>query len=191
MARFTVWAPEASAVEVVVSEGSAAAGRHPRARRGGGGGPPDVPDAAHGDDYAFRLGNDGNEPGEPLPDPRSRWQPQGVDGPSRLYDDAAFAWTDDRWRGLPLAGSVLYELHVGTFTPGGTFDAAIEKLDHLVELGIDAVELLPVNAFGGVRGWGYDGVDLFAVHDAYGGPGGPKRPVDACHARGLGIVLDV
>jgi maltooligosyltrehalose trehalohydrolase len=129
--------------------------------------------------------------GDPRPDPRSGWQPHGVDGRSRLVDHGAFPWTDGTWRGLPLAGSVLYELHVGTFTPQGTFDAAIEKLDHLVHLGVSAVELLPCNAFAGERGWGYDGVAWFAVHEPYGGPDGLKRFVDACHARGLGVVMDV
>jgi maltooligosyltrehalose trehalohydrolase len=137
-------------------------------------------------DYAFRL--DG---GPPRPDPRSAWQPHGVHGPSRPVDHSAFAWTDTTWRGLPLAGAVLYELHVGTFTPEGTFDAAVDRLGHLVELGVDAVELLPCNAFAGERGWGYDGVAWFAVHEPYGGPDGLKRFVDACHARGLGVVMDV
>ena len=119
------------------------------------------------------------------------FQPDGVDGPSRVVDHAAFAWTDSGWRGLPLAGSVLYECHVGTFTAEGTFDGAIEHLDHLVDLGVNAIELMPVAEFSGRRGWGYDGVDLFAPHHAYGGPDGLKRLVDACHARGLGVVLDV
>ncbi len=139
-----------------------------------------------GTDYALVL--DG---GDPRPDPRSAWQPHGVHGPSRVVDHGAFGWTDDRWRGVPLAGSVLYELHIGTFTPEGTFDAAVERLDHLVELGISAVELLPCNAFAGRWGWGYDGVAWYAVHDPYGGPDGLKRFVDACHARGLGVVMDV
>ena len=139
-----------------------------------------------GTDYAFVL--DG---GDPRPDPRSAWQPHGVHGPSRVYDHAAFEWTDELWRGLPLAGAVLYELHVGTFTAEGTFDAAIARLDHLVELGVDAVELLPCNAFAGERGWGYDGVAWYAVHHPYGGPDGLKRLVDACHARGIGVVMDV
>jgi maltooligosyltrehalose trehalohydrolase len=137
-------------------------------------------------DYAFVL--DG---GPARPDPRSGWQPQGVHGPSRVVDHDAFPWTDQLWRGVPLAGSVLYELHVGTFTSEGTFDAAIAPLDHLVELGVDAVELLPCNAFAGRWGWGYDGVAWFAVHEPYGGPDGLKRFVDACHARGLGVVMDV
>jgi maltooligosyltrehalose trehalohydrolase len=140
----------------------------------------------HGDDYAFRV--DGRDP---RPDPRSRWQPNGVHGPSRVYEHNHFEWHDNTWRGLPLPGSVLYEMHVGTFTPEGTFDAATERLDHLVDLGIDAVELMPVAAFEGARGWGYDGVALYAVHEPYGGPDGLKRFVDACHQRGLGVVLDV
>src|SRR5687768_6679352 len=139
-----------------------------------------------GTDYAYSL--DG---GDPRPDPRSAWQPRGVHGPSRVVDHDAFAWTDDLWRGVRLEGSVLYELHVGTFTEAGTFDAAVERLDHLVELGVDAVELLPCNAFAGRWGWGYDGVAWFAVHEPYGGPDGLKRFVDACHARGLGVVMDV
>jgi maltooligosyltrehalose trehalohydrolase len=137
-------------------------------------------------DYGFRL--DG---GPVRPDPRSPWQPEGVHALSRVYDHAAFAWSDERWRGTPLPGAVLYELHVGTFTPEGTFDAAIGKLDHLVDLGVTAVELLPCNGFDGRWGWGYDGVALYAVHEPYGGPDGLKRLVDAAHARGLGVVMDV
>jgi maltooligosyltrehalose trehalohydrolase len=110
---------------------------------------------------------------------------------SRLVDHSAFRWTDAGWCGLPLADAVVYELHVGTFTPGGTFVSAIERLDHLVELGVDAVEIMPVGEFAGDRGWGYDGVDLWAPHHAYGGPDGLKALVDACHARGLAVVLDV
>ncbi len=112
-------------------------------------------------------------------------------GPSWVVDHGAFAWTDAAWRGLYLPSAVLYELHIGTFTAAGTFDAAIERLDHLVALGVDGVELLPVAEFSGDRGWGYDGVDLYAPHHAYGGPDGLKRLVDACHARGLGVVFDV
>ena len=139
-----------------------------------------------GTDYALVL--DG---GDPRPDPRSAWQPHGVHGPSRVVDHSAFPWTDAQWRGVPLPGGVLYEMHIGTFTPEGTFDAAIGRLDHLADLGVSAVELLPCNAFAGERGWGYDGVAWFAVHDPYGGPDGLKRFVDACHARGLGVVMDV
>ena len=143
--------------------------------------------ADHGTDYAFLLDDDET----PLPDPRSRWQPDGVHGASRVLDHDRFAWTDDAWQGRPLRGSLVHELHVGTFTPGRTFDRAIERLDHLVDLGVDLVEVLPVNAFDGPYGWGYDGVLWGAVHEPYGGPDGFKRFVDACHARGLGVVLDV
>jgi maltooligosyltrehalose trehalohydrolase len=137
-------------------------------------------------DYAFLL--DG---GPPRPDPRSGWQPGGVHGRSRRVDHAAFAWNDRGWRPPPLSSGVLYELHVGTFSAAGTFAGAIERLDHLVELGITHVELMPVQEFSGVRGWGYDGVDLYAPHHAYGGPDALKTLVDACHARGLAVVLDV
>jgi maltooligosyltrehalose trehalohydrolase len=138
-------------------------------------------------DYAFVL----DDTDEALPDPRSRRQPEGVHGPSRSYDEAAFQWQDTAWRGRDLAAAVVYELHVGTFTPGATFDAAIERLDHLVQLGVTHVELLPVNDFNGVWNWGYDGVLWYAVHESYGGPDGLKRFVDAAHGKGLAVVLDV
>jgi maltooligosyltrehalose trehalohydrolase len=144
------------------------------------------PEAAPGDRYGFAL--DG---GAPLPDPRSPSQPDGVHGLSEVVDHAGFAWTDQDWHGAPLASAVLYELHIGTFTPEGTFDAAIARLPELVELGVTALELLPVAEFPGERGWGYDGVDLYAPHHAYGGPEGLKRLVDACHAHGLAVVMDV
>jgi maltooligosyltrehalose trehalohydrolase len=114
-----------------------------------------------------------------------------VHGPSRVVAHDAFAWTDAGWQPPPLASAVLYELHVGTFTPAGTFDAVMDRLDHLVNLGVTHVELMPVHEFPGTRGWGYDGVDLYAPHHAYGGPAGLKRLVDACHARGLAVLLDV
>jgi maltooligosyltrehalose trehalohydrolase len=145
------------------------------------------PDLAPGTDYAFLL--DDND--EPVPDPASRWQPDGVHGPSRVYDQDAYDWHDRVWTGRDLTAAVLYELHVGTFTPGATFDSAIERLDHLVDLGITHVELLPVNAVNGVWNWGYDGVGWYAVHEPYGGPDGLKRFVDAAHGRGLAVVLDV
>jgi maltooligosyltrehalose trehalohydrolase len=136
-------------------------------------------------DYRFVL--DG---GEPLPDPRSRWQPDGPLRSSRVCDED-FAWSDQGWAGFSLPDAVLYELHVGTFSPAGTFDGVIERLDHLVELGVTAIELMPVAEFSGSRNWGYDGVDLFAPHHAYGGPAGLKRLVDTCHRRGIGVLLDV
>jgi maltooligosyltrehalose trehalohydrolase len=178
---YRVWAPAADRVEIQVG-----ATAHRMAPDDGDWWVADLPGPRAGVDYSFRL--DGQEW---LPDPRSRWQPAGVSGPSRGYDDDAFAWTDAGWRGIPLAGAVIYELHIGTFTPAGTFDAAIGRLDHLTGLGVDAVELMPVAAFPGERGWGYDGVGLWAVHEPYGGPDGLKRLVDACHARGLAVLLDV
>jgi maltooligosyltrehalose trehalohydrolase len=187
---FEVWAPTADQVDVVVGPEGGENHVTPLRRRPGGWWSEEVPQARHGDDYAFVLHADGTA-SEPLKDPRSPWQPNGTHGRSRVYDDALFGWSDASWRGLPLAGSVLYEMHIGTFTPGGTFDAAIERLEHLVSLGVDAVEVMPVNGFNGERGWGYDGVDLYAVHEPYGGPDGLKRFVDACHARNLGVVLDV
>ena len=181
MTVYRVWAPAADRVEIQVG-GSP----HRMAPDDGDWWVADLPEAGTGADYSFRL--DG---GDWLPDPRSPWQPAGVSGPSRGYDHGAFTWSDEGWRGIPLAGSVIYELHVGTFTAGGTFDAAIERLDHLTRLGVDAVELMPVAAFPGQHGWGYDGINLWAVHEPYGGPDGLKRFADACHARGLAVLLDV
>ncbi len=179
---FTVWAPQRQQVRVVVN-----GAEHEMARTAGGWWCGQVDDAGSGSDYAFRL----DEEDTPLPDPRSRWQPNGVHAPSRIYDHTAFEWTDQRWTGRALAGSVLYELHIGTFTPDGTFDSAIERLDYLAGLGIDLVEVMPVNAVDGSWNWGYDGVGWYAVTENYGGPDAFKRFVDACHGRGLGVLLDV
>ncbi|GGU62652.1 malto-oligosyltrehalose trehalohydrolase [Kitasatospora aureofaciens] len=180
MSRYEVWAPYAThRVDVQVGEAIHELARCPD-RDGWWTG-----EAPEGD-YSFRL--DG---GPPLPDPRSPRQPHGPDGPSRAVDHAAFRWSRTGWHGRALPGAVLYELHVGTFTARGTFDAAAEQLDHLVELGVDFVELMPVCPFPGRHGWGYDGVSLWAVHEPYGGPEGLKRFVDAAHRKGLGVVLDV
>ena len=146
----------------------------------------EVAEALPGRDYGFLLDDDE----QLLPDPRSRWQPHGVHKPSRFYCDD-FAWTDTNWPGHDLPDSVIYELHIGTFTPAGTFDATIEALHYLVELGVTHVEILPVNDFNGEWNWGYDGVLWSAVHEAYGGPDALKRLVDACHGAGLAVVLDV
>jgi maltooligosyltrehalose trehalohydrolase len=178
---FSVWSPSAGDVSLSVGGSTTT-----MSRRDDGWWRVDVPEAAHGTDYGFMVEGVG-----PLPDPRSPWQPAGVHGLSRVYDHNRFGWTDGGWRGMPLAGSIVYELHVGTFTPEGTLDAAIDRLDHLVELGIDLVELMPVAAFPGKHGWGYDGVHPYAVHEPYGGPDALKRFVDACHGLGLGVVLDV
>lgn len=129
--------------------------------------------------------------GEPRPDPRSARQPHGVHGPSRTYDAVAFPWTDGGWAGRDLIGAVFYELHVGTFTPAGTLDAAIAKLGHLAQLGVEAIELMPVASFPGTRGWGYDGVALYAVHESYGGPAALQRFVNAAHDHGVAVCLDV
>lgn len=125
------------------------------------------------------------------PDPVSRWQPQGVHGPSRIYDPLAFPWDDASWKNPPLCEYVVYELHVGTFTETGTFDGVIERLPHLQDLGITAIELMPVIEYPGDRDWGYDGVNLYAPHHAYGGPEGLKRLVAACHRAGVAVILDV
>lgn len=127
----------------------------------------------------------------PVPDPVSRFLPQGVHGPTEIIDPETFQWTDANWRGLPLKDYVIYELHIGAFTPPGTFDAVIEKLAYLKKLGITVLEIMPVAAFPGERNWGYDAASLYAVHGSYGGPDGLRRLVDAAHAAGLGVMLDV
>jgi maltooligosyltrehalose trehalohydrolase len=179
-----VWAPDASHVDLVRN----AADRGPSLPLR-----PDLPgwwvadaDMHHGERYAFSL-----DDGPPRPDPRSVWQPDGVHSPSAAYDHSLFRWRDARWRGRELRGGVIYEAHVGTLTPEGTLDAAIRHLHHLQELGADFIELMPVAAFDGDYGWGYDGVALWAVHEPYGGPDALKRFVDAAHVRGLGVILDV
>lgn len=181
MWTFDVWAPEAGAVELARN-----GNRSPMAAGPGGWWSLVAEGAVPGDRYGFSL--DG---GPVRPDPRSPSLPDGVEGLSEVVDHRAFAWTDRSWRGFHLPGSVLYELHVGTFSPAGTFDGVADRLDHLVGLGVDAIELLPVASFAGDRGWGYDGVGLYAPHRAYGGPEGLKRLVDACHDAGLAVVLDV
>jgi maltooligosyltrehalose trehalohydrolase len=135
--------------------------------------------------YAYRLDDE-----QERPDPASRFQPRGVHGPSEVVDPS-FAWEDESWSGLSLEEYVIYELHVGVFTPEGTFDAIIPHLDALKELGVSAIELMPVAQFPGDRNWGYDGVSLFAVQDSYGGPSGLRRLVNACHRLGLAVILDV
>jgi maltooligosyltrehalose trehalohydrolase len=180
MRLFRVWAPDAHAVDLLLG------GERLRMESQRTGWWKVAAEAGAGDTYAFSV--DGSEP---LPDPRSPWQPEGVFGPSALVDHAAFAWSDQRWQAPPLSAAVIYELHIGTFTPTGTFDEAIARLDHLVALGVTHVEIMPVAQFPGAWGWGYDGVDLYAAQNTYGGPDALKRLVDACHARGLAVLLDV
>ena len=184
-----VWAPNAKRVDVDIEPFGGVVTTAPMTRQPDGWwtAPSDRPGPF---DYAFRL--DG---GPPLPDPRSPWQPRGVHGPSRTFDTTSRRWSDSGWPGprdgAGSVGGVFYELHVGTFTSGGTLDAATSRLDHLVALGVDVVELMPVAAFPGRWGWGYDGVALYAVHDPYGGPAALQRFVEACHQRGIGVCLDV
>lgn len=183
-ARFTVWAPKVERLDLHLLT--------PRERL--------VPmergeraywsviatDVEPGTRYWYRL-----EGERDLPDPASRWQPLGVHGPSALVHSTGFAWTDREWRGLPQDALVFYELHVGTFTPEGTFDAVVPHLPELAELGITAIELMPVSQFPGERNWGYDAVYPFAVQHSYGGPDGLRRLVDACHRQGIAVFLDV
>lgn len=181
MTQFCVWAPKAGSVQLALGERRL--DMHPKPGGWWHFCEPELPSSS---DYAYIV--DGSQP---LPDPRSPWQPYGINGPSRTLDHEAFEWTDHRWQPPPLSSAIIYELHVGTFTRAGTFEGAIERLDHLVDLGVTHVELMPVGEFSGYRGWGYDGVDLYAPCHAYGGPHGLKRLVDACHARGLAVLLDV
>jgi maltooligosyltrehalose trehalohydrolase len=181
MNRLRVWAPKRSTVAVAIGDRQL-----PMRREEGGWWSLDSDLLSPGTDYAFIL--DG---GQPLPDPRSQWQPEGVHERSRIIDHGAFHWNDGGWNPPPLSSALIYELHIGTFTPAGTFDSAIERLFHLVDLGVTHMELMPVSQFSGDRGWGYDGVDLFAPHQVYGGPEGLKRLVDACHSRGLAVIMDV
>lgn len=179
--HFSVWAPAARSVSVQLSDV-----RLPMERVGDGRFSLAVSGAQAGDDYWFVLDDE-----RARPDPRSRFQPEGVFGPSRVVDPRAFEWDDDGWRGLPLEKYVLYELHVGAFTTAGTFEAILARLPHLAALGVTAVELMPVAEFPGARNWGYDGVSLFAPSARYGGPEGLRRLVAACHRHGLAVVLDV
>ena len=180
MTEFRVWAPKPELVRLDLD------GRvHPMTRSDDGWWHATVqtaPDAR----YGYLLDDDPTV----LPDPRSARQPDGVHARSQLWDPAQASWTDGDWRGRSVEAAVIYEMHVGTFTGAGTFDAAIEKLDYLIDLGIDFVELMPVNSFAGTHGWGYDGVLWYSVHEPYGGPDALVRFVDACHARGLGVLID-
>jgi maltooligosyltrehalose trehalohydrolase len=182
MHTFRVWAPKAKSVGVEIGEVV-----RPLELREGGWWEAAVEEAEPDTDYAYVL--DGRKPA--VPDPRSQWQPHGVHGRSRLLDHTAFSWTDQGWQAPPLASAIIYELHLGTFTAEGTLAAAQARLEHLKKLDVTHVELLPVNAFPGQHGWGYDGVDLFAPHEPYGGPEALKRFIDACHAQGLAVLLDV
>jgi maltooligosyltrehalose trehalohydrolase len=181
--RFSVWAPRIQRMEVeLVASGR----RIPLERDERGVHQARADDVSTGSDYFLLLDGDRRRP-----DPVSRHQPDGVHGPTRIVDPCAFRWTDRAWTGVALEDLLLYELHVGTFTPAGTFDAVIERLDHLQRLGVTAIELMPIGEFPGARNWGYDGAHLYAPQSTHGGPDGLKRLIDACHAAGLGVILDV
>jgi maltooligosyltrehalose trehalohydrolase len=183
--RWRVWAPKAGRVDLVLinDAGKQARPLEPEGRGYFAGTVPDVPE---GQRYAFRL--DG---GPERPDPASLWQPDGVHRPSAVVRPERFAWTDRDWKGVRREDLVLYEVHVGTFTPEGTFEAIIPRLPGLRRLGVTALELMPVGQFPGTRNWGYDGVHPYAAQNSYGGPRGLQRLVDACHAAGLAVFLDV
>jgi maltooligosyltrehalose trehalohydrolase len=183
--RFRVWAPEVGRVEAVIG-GDASILRVPLARGDDGYHEAVVAGVEPGTHYRYLVDGAG-----PFPDPCSRWQPEGPHGPSAVVDPAVFGWTDAHWPGLSPQGLVIYELHTGTFTQAGTFEAIISELPRLRRLGVTAIELMPVAEFPGMRNWGYDGVSLFAPCHVYGGPEGLRRLVDAAHAAGLGVLLDV
>jgi maltooligosyltrehalose trehalohydrolase len=182
MHRFSVWAPHPGTVAVMADSRV-----YPMQSGERGWWHAEVESAGHGSNYAFFLDA---EP-HPCSDPRSPWQPDGVHGFSRVLDHSRFAWSDAHWQPPPFADAVIYELHIGTFTPEGTFDAAAKRIQYLLRLGITHVELMPVASFPGRWGWGYDGAALYAPQEPYGGPDGLKRLVDACHAAGLAVLLDV
>ena len=183
MAPYRVWAPLGERVSVKVA--GAAVGMKRDEKFEGWWQSVGRP-AEPGEEYYFTVDEEEN-----LPDPRSGWQPQGVHGPSKIVDHSSFRWTDETFQARPLSSALIYELHVGTFTPEGTFEAVIGRLEHLKRLGVTHVELMPVADFPGRFGWGYDGVNLFAPRHVYGGPEGLKRLVDACHGHNLAVILDV
>lgn len=181
MHTFKVWAPAARTVAVQIDSAS-----HALTSGADGWWQGEVAEAGPGTRYLFEINGS-----EPVPDPRSAYQPEGINGPSEIVDHGNFHWTDTRWQARPFSSAVIYELHIGTFTTEGTFLSTIERLDHLVALGVTHVEIMPLNEFSGTWGWGYDGVDLFAPHHAYGRPNDLKKLVDTCHAKGLAVLLDV
>jgi maltooligosyltrehalose trehalohydrolase len=184
-ARFRVWAPKVRTVSVRILSGKEIR-MVQLAREEAGYFSGIVSDVLEGDRYFYVL-----DRGKERPDPASRFQPEGVHGPSQVVDADGFPWTDREWEGMPIAEYLIYELHVGTFSGDATFEAIIPMLDYLRELGITAVELMPVAQFPGDRNWGYDGVYPFAPQNSYGGPPGLKRLIDACHGKGLAVILDV
>lgn len=185
--HFRVWAPSRQSVQLVVEQSLDGKGAAAKLEREPGGYYSGfVPQAAAGTLYRFRL-----DRGNSVPDPAARFQPQGPHGPSEVVDASRFSWTDEAWRGISLRGQVIYEMHIGTFTREGTFEAARRELPELARAGITAVEVLPVADFAGRFGWGYDGVGLFAPVAIYGRPDDFRRFVDDAHRNGIGVLLDV
>ena len=182
MRDISIWAPNAKRIQAKVDDAT-----FPMTPQPGGYWHTVVESAHHGSDYAFLVDDDPHA----YPDPRSPWQPNGVHAASRIYDHSLFPWNTAQWNVPALADAVIYELHIGTFTTEGTFDAAIAHLPYLKDLGVTHVEVMPVASYPGQCGWGYDGVSLYAPQEYYGGPDGLKRFVDACHTTGLAAVLDV
>jgi maltooligosyltrehalose trehalohydrolase len=183
MHKFGVWAPKAKKMSLQW-RGQVLPMQGPNQR---GWWSLQLQDAGCGDEYSFLIDDDTT----PYPDPRSLRQKESVHGSSELYDHSLFEWHDQLWRGSPKTGAIVYEIHIGTFSKAGTFDGAIEHLDYLADLGVTHIEVMPIAAFAGHHGWGYDGVSPFSVHEPYGGPDGFKRFVDAAHAKGLSVILDV
>ena len=183
--RFRVWAPQRTRVDVVLESRDGVTSVHPLTS-GDGMFSDVVAGARAGDRYRYRLDGEG-----PYPDPASRFQPEGVHGPSEVVDASQFDWSDAAWSGVRVEDLVIYELHVGTFTPSGTFNGMVDRLEDLRDLGVTAIEIMPVADFPGSRSWGYDGVALFAPARCYGRPDDLRRVVDAAHAAGLGVILDV
>ena len=183
---FRVWAPAAHQVEVLLFDNGRVGALHRLSPEADGYFVGPIAGVSAGARYMYRLDN-----GDPRPDPASRFQPKGVHGPSQVVDPTTFRWSDEDWAGVALDDLVIYELHVGTATPEGSFDALIERLDDIAQLGVTAIELMPVADFPGERNWGYDGVCLFAPARAYGEPDSLRRLVDAAHARRLAVILDV
>ena len=183
---FRVWASNPQRVEVEIFQDDSTTIVHQLEPEGNGYFSGDINDVMPGMRYKYRLDDHGS-----FPDPASRYQPEGVHEPSQVVDPKEFCWNDRNWRGIKLNDLVIYELHVGTFTKEGTFDALIGRLDYICKLGATAIQLMPVADFPGKRNWGYDGVSLFAPARAYGGPEALRRLVDAAHTRKLAVILDV
>ncbi len=184
--QFRMWAPQVQSLEVVLYIRDGTKKFYPMDREGDAIFTCFLEGVGEGARYKFRLNGE-----HEFPDPASPFQPEGVHGPSEVMNPASYSWSDDKWQGIALDKVILYELHIGTFTPEGTFAAVIEKLPEIVDLGVTAIEFLPVADFPGERNWGYDGVDLYAPARCYGRPDDLRRLVDAAHNHGLAVFQDV